>query len=182
MDRAADRPDEGGTRVEIFTDGACRHNPGPGGWGALLCCGTHRKTIQGYAPHTTNNRMELLAAIGGLAQLKRPCRVVLTTDSAYLKNGITQWIHAWKRRGWRKRDGSPVLNADLWQRLETLAGDHRVEWLWVRGHAGHPDNETADQLATSAIDLGQTGALPPDPMGAPPPEPGPRSPRSSRSP
>jgi len=138
--------------VEIFTDGACRGNPGPGGWGALLRCDGREKTLSGAEPMTTNNRMEMTAAIRALEALKRPSQVRLTTDSQYLRNGLTQWLPAWKRRGWRTADNKPVKNVDLWQRLEALAGRHRVEWCWVKGHSGHAQNECADALANAAID------------------------------
>lgn len=151
--------------VRICTDGACRGNPGPGGWGALIHWDEHEKTLSGYAPHTTNNRMEMLAAIRAMETLKRPCQVILTTDSQYLKNGITQWIRAWKKRGWRKADGKAVLNVDLWRKLDALCGQHEVQWKWVRGHTGHPDNEKADQLAREGIQLGQEGLLEPDLAG-----------------
>ncbi|MEO5340574.1 MAG: ribonuclease HI [Magnetococcus sp. MYC-9] len=151
--------------VRIHTDGACRGNPGPGGWGALLEYGAEEKTLSGYAAHTTNNRMEMLAVIRALESLKRPCRVVLTTDSQYVKNGITQWIVQWKRRGWRKADGQGVLNVDLWQRLDALCRQHEVEWNWVRGHTGHPQNERVDLLARQGIQQGQEGALVSDSAG-----------------
>lgn len=151
--------------VHICTDGACRGNPGPGGWGALLGYGTHQKMLSGYATHTTNNRMEMLAVIHALASLKRPCQVILTTDSQYVKNGITQWIGPWKKRGWRKADGQAVLNIDLWKRLDALCTQHEVEWNWVKGHAGHPENETVDRLARESIQEGQAGRLAPDPAG-----------------
>jgi ribonuclease HI len=137
--------------VEIFTDGACSGNPGPGGWGAVLRYKGVEKELSGAAPETTNNRMEMTAAIAALEALKRPSRVHLTTDSQYLRNGITQWIHAWKRRGWKTADGKPVKNQDLWQRLDEALKPHRVDWHWVRGHAGHPENERADELARAAI-------------------------------
>jgi len=145
---------EGGpeNRVEVFTDGACRGNPGPGGWGALLRFGAHERELSGAESHTTNNRMELLAAIMALEALKRPCRVCLTTDSEYLRRGITEWLPGWKRKGWRTASGSAVKNVDLWQRLEAAASGHQVEWRWVRGHTGHAENERVDRLATSAID------------------------------
>ncbi|MBF0283897.1 MAG: ribonuclease HI [Magnetococcales bacterium] len=149
--------------VEIFTDGACSGNPGPGGWGALLRWGGHEKELRGFSPHTTNNRMELLAAIRALQSLKRPCAVRLTTDSAYVKNGITQWIHGWKKRGWRKADHQPVENVALWQRLDEVTQSHEVKWEWVKGHAGHVENERADRLAREAIQQGAAGLLPPDP-------------------
>jgi ribonuclease HI len=137
-------------KVKIATDGACKGNPGPGGWGALIRMGAHEKEISGGEAHTTNNRMELLAAIRGLEALTRPCHVTLVTDSAYVKNGITQWIHGWKRNGWRTADKKPVKNADLWQELIEAGAPHRVEWTWVKGHAGDPDNERADRLASDA--------------------------------
>ncbi len=139
-------------RVEIFTDGACRGNPGPGGWGAVLRYKGKERTLKGAEPGTTNNRMELTAAIMALETLSRPCAVALTTDSQYVKQGVTQWIHQWKRRGWRTADRKPVKNQDLWQRLDAAAARHDVQWFWVRGHTGHPENERADQLANEAID------------------------------
>ncbi len=151
--------------VRICADGACRGNPGPGGWGALLGYGDHEKSLTGYASHTTNNRMEMLAVIRALEVLKRPCRVTVTTDSQYVKNGITQWIYQWKRRNWRKADGQAVLNVDLWQRLDALCRQHAVDWQWVKGHAGHPENEIVDRLARESIQQGQQGILPPDPAG-----------------
>ncbi|CUR47190.1 ribonuclease HI [Alloalcanivorax xenomutans] len=138
--------------VEIFTDGACRGNPGPGGWGALLRHGEHEKELFGGEPLTTNNRMELMAAIVALETLKSPCRVVLTTDSQYVRQGITEWMANWKRRGWRTASRQPVKNADLWQRLDQAAAPHEVEWRWVRGHSGHVENERADRLANRGID------------------------------
>ena len=138
--------------VHIYTDGACRGNPGPGGWGALLCYQDQEKTLQGAEPDTTNNRMELMAAIQALETLSRPCEVVLTTDSNYVRLGITQWIKGWKKNGWRTSQKAPVKNADLWQRLDAATHKHQVDWQWVKGHSGHPQNERADQLATSAID------------------------------
>lgn len=140
------------SRVEIFTDGACRGNPGPGGWGAILRYNDHEKELSGAEADTTNNRMELLAAIRALEALKRPCRVDLYTDSVYVKKGITEWISAWKRRNWRTADRKPVKNVDLWQRLEAAGQRHRIDWHWVKGHAGHPENERADQLAVAAIE------------------------------
>jgi ribonuclease HI len=137
-------------KVKIATDGACKGNPGPGGWGALIRMGVHEKELSGGEAHTTNNRMELLAAIRGLEALTRPCHVTLVTDSAYVKNGITQWIHGWKRNGWRTADKKPVKNADLWQELIEASARHRIEWTWVKGHAGDPDNERADRLASDA--------------------------------
>ncbi len=145
--------------VEIFTDGACSGNPGPGGWGVILRFGAHEKELSGFSPSTTNNRMELLAAIRALESLKKSCRVILNTDSAYLKNGITIWIHDWKKRGWRKSNKKPVENVDLWQRLDTLASQHNIEWRWIRGHEGHPENERVDRLAVSAIKKGLAGEM-----------------------
>ena len=137
--------------VEIFTDGACRGNPGPGGWGAVLRYGGHEKLLSGRSDRTTNNRMELTAAIEALEALRRPCRVRLTTDSTYVKNGITEWIGGWKRRNWQTADRKPVKNADLWRRLDRATSRHDVEWEWVRGHVGHEGNERADALARSVI-------------------------------
>jgi ribonuclease HI len=137
-------------RVKIATDGACKGNPGPGGWGALIRMGPHEKELSGGEAHTTNNRMELLAAIRGLEALTRPCHVTLVTDSAYVKNGITQWVRGWQRNGWRTADKKPVKNADLWQELIEASARHRIEWTWVKGHAGDPDNERADRLASNA--------------------------------
>jgi ribonuclease HI len=151
--------------VTIFTDGACSGNPGPGGWGVLLRFGDTEKTLSGYAPHTTNNRMEMLAAIHALETLKRPCQVILTTDSIYVKDGITKWIHNWKKRGWRKADKKSVKNADLWKRLDTICNQHDVEWRWVKGHSGHMENETVDQLAQEAVQLGRNGEMEIDPAG-----------------
>ncbi len=138
--------------VEIFTDGACRGNPGPGGWGVLLRYNREEKKLYGGEPDTTNNRMELLAAIKGLEALKRPCAVRLTTDSQYVKNGLTEWLPNWKQRGWKTAAKKPVKNADLWQRLEAAVDRHDVEWRWVRGHSGHAENEIVDQLANQGID------------------------------
>ncbi len=138
--------------VEAFTDGACRGNPGPGGWGVLLRFGDKEKELYGGESATTNNRMELMAAIMALESLNRACHVRLTTDSEYVKNGITQWLPKWKARGWRTASKSPVKNADLWQRLERAAAQHTVQWHWVRGHSGHTENERADQLANRGID------------------------------
>jgi ribonuclease HI len=137
--------------VEIFTDGACSGNPGPGGWAALLRYGEHTKEISGYSRHTTNNRMELTAVVKALEALKEPCQVLLHTDSRYLKDGITQWIHKWKRNGWRTSTKEPVKNKDLWQALDQARRRHDVQWRWVRGHSGHPENERCDQLARDAI-------------------------------
>lgn len=136
--------------VELFTDGACLGNPGPGGWGVLLRWRGHEKELSGGEAMTTNNRMELTAAIEGLAALRRPSVIRLYTDSIYLRDGITRWITGWKRNGWRTADRKAVKNADLWLRLEEVAGRHRIEWCWIKGHAGHPENERADALATAA--------------------------------
>ena len=138
--------------VEIFTDGACRGNPGPGGWGALLRWKGKEKKISGSEAHTTNNRMELQAAIEGLTTLKQTCTVDLYTDSQYVRQGMTTWLQQWKKKGWRNSKKEPVKNADLWQALDTLATQHEVRWHWVKGHSGHPENEIADALATGAID------------------------------
>lgn len=139
-------------KVEIFTDGACRGNPGPGGWGALLRMGVHEKRMHGGEANTTNNRMELMGAIQALRVLSRPCEVVVWTDSEYVKKGMTEWLAGWKARGWRTAAKAPVKNADLWQLLEAEAARHVVDWRWVKGHAGHPGNEIADQLANKGID------------------------------
>jgi ribonuclease HI len=138
------------TEVEIWTDGACKGNPGPGGWGAVIRSAAHEKELSGGEPLTTNNRMELLAAIRALEALKRPCRVTLTTDSNYVRDGITKWVHGWQRNGWRTADRKPVKNAELWQALIESTGPHRIDWRWVKGHAGHPENERADKLACAA--------------------------------
>jgi ribonuclease HI len=138
-------------RVSIWTDGACSGNPGPGGWGAILRYGDREKEIADGEAMTTNNRMELTAAIAALEQLKRPCAITLHTDSQYLRGGITSWLIGWKRNGWRTADKKPVKNVDLWQRLDAALGAHEVRWHWVRGHAGHPMNERADALARAAI-------------------------------
>lgn len=138
--------------IQIFTDGACRGNPGPGGWGVILRSGSHEKELFGGELSTTNNRMELRAAIEGLAALKRPSRVTVTTDSQYVRQGITQWIEGWKRNQWRTSAKKPVKNQDLWQLLDQLTGRHEVTWEWVKGHSGHPDNELADALANRGID------------------------------
>ena len=140
------------THVEIATDGACKGNPGPGGWGALIRSGAHEKELSGGEALTTNNRMELMAAIEALNALKRPCAVTLSTDSRYVMDGLTKWIHGWKRNGWRTADKRPVKNAELWQALLAAAERHQIEWKWVKGHAGHPDNERADRLASDAAD------------------------------
>jgi len=137
--------------VVIYTDGACSGNPGPGGWGAILIYGDHRKEILDGEAETTNNRMELMAAIKALEALKKPSRVELHTDSSYLKNGITGWIVRWKANGWRTANKKPVKNVELWQRLDKARARHQIDWRWVRGHAGHPDNERADELAREAM-------------------------------
>ena len=137
--------------VELFTDGACKGNPGPGGWGALLRYGEHEKELCGGEAQTTNNRMELMAVIQGLEALKRPVRVRVTTDSQYVKQGVTQWMARWKRNGWQTAERKPVKNRDLWERLDQAVANHRVEWRWVRGHMGHAENERADQLANRGI-------------------------------
>jgi ribonuclease HI len=139
------------TVVEIYSDGACRGNPGPGGWGALLRANGLEKELYGGEADTTNNRMELTAAIRALEALKRPSQVKLYTDSIYVMKGITTWIRDWKRRGWRTADKKPVKNEDLWRQLDEVAARHRVEWHWVKGHAGHPENERADELANKGI-------------------------------
>lgn len=138
-------------RVETWTDGACSGNPGPGGWGVLLRFGEHEKELCGGESDTTNNRMELMAAIQALDSLKRACAVDLYTDSSYVKNGITQWMHNWKRKGWRTASNSPVKNADLWQQLDEVAKRHDVSWHWIKGHAGHDENERADELARKGM-------------------------------
>jgi len=142
--------------VEIFTDGACRGNPGPGGWAALLRMGDKEKELSGGEPLTTNNRMELLAAIKALEALKRPCRIELHTDSTYLRDGITRWIHKWRLNGWRTSDKKPVKNAELWQELLDASGPHRIEWHWVKAHNGHAENERVDALACAEADNQRT--------------------------
>ena len=145
--------------VVIHTDGACSGNPGPGGWGAILSFGDREKELKGGETPTTNNRMELMAAISALEALKRPCRVDLHTDSQYLRNGVLTWLAGWKRNGWLTADKKPVKNVDLWKRLELALAPHQVHWHWVRGHSGHPENERADELAREAIaEIRQTGA------------------------
>ena len=139
------------SEVVIYTDGACKGNPGPGGWGAWLRSGTHEKELWGGEPHTTNNRMELTAVIESLASLNRRCAVAIYTDSEYVRNGITTWIHGWKARGWTTSDRKPVKNADLWQRLDAQAARHAVEWHWVKGHAGDEMNERVDALARAGM-------------------------------
>ena len=138
--------------VQIYTDGACKGNPGPGGWGAWLKSGMHDKELLGGEAQTTNNRMELTAVIEALGTLKRPCKVKLHTDSQYVKNGISVWIHDWKRRGWRTSDKKPVKNEDLWRRLDEAVQGHDIEWIWVKGHAGDPGNERADGLANKGVE------------------------------
>ena len=137
--------------ITIFTDGACSGNPGAGGWGAILIWGTHRKELNGGEADTTNNRMELMAAIAALEALKKPSEVNLHTDSNYMRDGITKWIFGWKKKGWRTADNSPVKNKDLWQRLEAAAARHTLHWHWLMGHAGHAENERADELAREAL-------------------------------
>jgi ribonuclease HI len=138
--------------VEIWTDGACKGNPGPGGWGALLKLGAVEKTLHGGEPLTTNNRMEMLAVIEALGALKRPCKVLLHVDSQYVMKGMTEWIHGWKQRGWRTADKKPVKNADLWQRMDEEVAKHSITWKWVKGHAGDPGNERADLLANRGVE------------------------------
>jgi ribonuclease HI len=139
--------------IDIYTDGACSGNPGPGGWGAILRHNDREKELFGYAPATTNNRMEMTAVIEALRSLKRPVAVRVHTDSQYVQKGMTEWLQGWKRRGWKTAGKEPVKNEDLWRALDALAAGHRVEWLWVRGHAGHPENERADALARRGIEL-----------------------------
>ncbi len=145
--------------IEIYTDGACRGNPGPGGWGALLKMGKREKELRGAEPSTTNNRMELTAVIRALEALKRPVQARVYTDSEYVRRGISEWLPAWKSRGWRTADRQPVKNQDLWQRLDELSAAHDIEWHWVPGHAGVPGNERADALANDAIDALKAGAV-----------------------
>lgn len=139
-------------KVEIFTDGACRGNPGPGGWGAILRSGDRTKELSGYEPLTTNNRMELMAAIQALSALTEPCNVMLTTDSNYVKDGISKWIENWQANGWKTANKKPVKNKDLWQALDEARHKHKIVWHWVKGHSGHPENERCDELANLAID------------------------------
>lgn len=138
-------------KVEIFTDGACKGNPGRGGWGALLIAGEHRRELFGGEPNTTNNRMELKAVIEALSALKRPCEIVLHTDSQYVQKGISEWIHGWKARGWKTAAKEPVKNVDLWQALDAAQAKHQIQWRWVKGHAGHNGNERADALANLGV-------------------------------
>lgn len=138
--------------VVLYTDGACRGNPGPGGWGVVLEYGDSRRTLYGGEAATTNNRMELMAVIAGLSALKRPCRVRIVTDSRYVLQGMTEWIPNWKKKRWRTAGGKPVMNVDLWQQLDSVAATHEIEWEWVKGHSGHPGNEEADRLANLGID------------------------------
>ena len=137
--------------VTLYTDGACKGNPGKGGWGVLMRYGSHEKELFGGEAHTTNNRMELTAIIQGLAALNRPCAVVIYTDSQYVKNGMEQWIHGWKKNGWKTAAKQPVKNEDLWRQLDQLAAQHQIQWQWVRGHAGHAENERADALANQGV-------------------------------
>ena len=139
-------------RVEIFTDGACKGNPGPGGWGAILRMGRHEKELSGSAPDTTNNRMEMTAAIKALEALIEPCEIALHSDSKYVLDGITKWVHGWQRNGWKNASKQPVRNADLWHELIAAAKPHKIDWIWVRGHDGHPENERADALAVAAAE------------------------------
>ena len=137
--------------VTLYTDGACKGNPGKGGWGVLMRYGSHEKELFGGEAHTTNNRMELTAVIRGLEALNRPCRVTIHTDSQYVKNGMESWIHGWKKNGWKTASKQPVKNEDLWQQLDRLAAQHQIQWQWVRGHAGHAENERADALANQGV-------------------------------
>lgn len=145
-------------RVEIATDGACKGNPGPGGWGAIIRSGVREKELSGGEKLTTNNRMELMAAIEALSALTKPCHVTLSTDSRYVMDGLTKWIRGWQKNGWRTADRKPVKNAELWQALLAAAQPHRIDWLWVKGHAGHADNERADRLASDAAYAAARGA------------------------
>ena len=138
--------------VQIFTDGACKGNPGPGGWGAIMKYGDHVKELNGYSAETTNNIMELTAVIEALKSLTRPCNIILTTDSNYVKNGITEWIHNWKKKGWKTANKKPVKNKECWLQLDVEVQRHQIEWKWVKGHSGHPENERADELANQAVE------------------------------
>ena len=144
--------------VEIYADGACKGNPGVGGWGVLMRFGGTERELFGGEANTTNNRMELMAVIEALGALKRECAAVVYTDSSYVQKGISEWIHGWKRNGWKTADKKPVKNADLWLKLDGLAAQHRIDWRWVKGHAGHPDNERADALANLGVELVRKGA------------------------
>ncbi len=150
---------ETGGVIEIYTDGACKGNPGVGGWGALLSSGGKTRELFGGEAHTTNNRMELMAVIRALEALKRRCRVRLHTDSKYVQQGISEWIHAWKKRGWKTADKKPVKNEDLWRELDEIAAKHDVEWLWVKGHSGHDGNERADELANRGVESVKPGQV-----------------------
>ncbi len=141
--------------VEIFSDGACSGNPGPGGWGTLLCYNEHCKELSGFEPETTNNRMEMIGAIEGLKALKRPCQVRVTTDSQYLKKGMTEWLDGWVKKGWKNSQRKTVANRDLWEQLLELKQIHEIEWCWVKGHDGHAENERCDELARAAIEQGR---------------------------
>lgn len=145
-------------QIEIFSDGACRGNPGPGGWGAILRCDADEKELYGYEPSTTNNRMELMGVIKALEMLKQGCHVTVYTDSQYVQRGMTEWIDNWKARGWRTAGRKPVKNVDLWQQLDALVQNHQVKWQWVKGHAGHIENERADALANRAMDERDTAS------------------------
>lgn len=138
--------------VQIFTDGACKGNPGPGGWGAIMKYGDHVKELNGYSSKTTNNIMEITAVIEALKSLTRPCAIILTTDSNYVKDGITQWIHNWKKKGWKTANKKPVKNKECWLQLDVEVQRHQIEWKWVKGHSGHPENERADELANEAVE------------------------------
>ena len=148
--------------TDIFTDGACSGNPGPGGWGAILRFGDIEKELWGGEPHTTNNRMEMMAVIRGLAALKRPLNVRVYRDSQYVQKGISEWIHGWKKRGWKTADKQPVKNEDLWRQLDELTASHKIEWLWVKGHAGHLENERADALARKGVEAVRVAGTPCD--------------------
>jgi len=137
--------------VQIFTDGACKGNPGPGGWGAIMKYGDHVKELNGYSAETTNNIMELTAVIEALKSLTRPCAIILTTDSNYVKNGITEWIHSWKKKGWKTANKKPVKNKEFWLQLDAEVQRHQIKWKWVKAHSGHPENERADELANEAV-------------------------------
>jgi len=141
--------------IQIFSDGACSGNPGPGGYGTVMRYRDHVKELSGYAPDTTNNRMEMLGAIAGLESLKKPCKVIMTTDSQYVCKGMTEWLSGWKKKGWINSQRKPVMNRDLWERLDAAVNGHQVTWCWVKGHAGHPENERCDELARQAIITGQ---------------------------